>query len=205
MIDTPLLRVVPWITDPSFIFLDNYIYYTKLRKNQFKVFEFGMGNSTLYFLARKCIIDSVDHDEKWVDMITKMSDLTYPNNPDFNPKLSTRPYNNVYENRDYDLVVIDGRDRVACLKTVLEKGLRDDAVLLLDNTERVPGPGKYSEYKQLLCDYNCIHFEQPFVKGSNPQSGGQQDICGNRVGHRWVTTIAFKNSFRYSTLGIPML
>lgn len=60
-----MLRVLPWVTDGAIDFLDTFI--SERRKMGFttKVFEFGSGNSTLYFLSKGCFVTSVEHDANW--------------------------------------------------------------------------------------------------------------------------------------------
>ena len=91
-------------------------------------------------------------------------------------------------------------------KKVLEVGISDDCILLLDNTERVSGPnyngGKYVEYRELLKDFEQIHFEHPCVPGVDPKQGNYSDRAGHRVNHRWITTIAYKNNLKkFTTAG----
>ena len=65
------LHVLPWLTDGAQYFLDSHIFYIKsvLRKNPV-VFEFGAGNSTLYFLSRGCLVTSVEQDPFWLSRAT---------------------------------------------------------------------------------------------------------------------------------------
>ncbi len=96
------------------------------------------------------------------------------------------------------MIFIDGRDRVDCLKRVLQTGIAKDAIIVLDNTERVSG-GPYAEFNDLLSEFKLIHFEQPQILGI-PNST-KVDRAGWRVGHRWVTTIAHKNTNDYTSTG----
>ena len=55
------LHVLPWLTDGAVDFLDSYIFYIKAnQKRNPSIFEFGAGNSTLYFLSRGCYVASVE-------------------------------------------------------------------------------------------------------------------------------------------------
>lgn len=52
-------NVWPWLTYPAISWLNKYI------NKEMKVFEFGSGNSTLFFSNRAASVISVEHDEKW--------------------------------------------------------------------------------------------------------------------------------------------
>src|SRR5262245_4699050 len=54
---------VPWITYPALAMLKRII------RPEFKVFEYGSGNSTLWWSARVAEVVSVDHDRTWLDKI----------------------------------------------------------------------------------------------------------------------------------------
>lgn len=184
-----MLRVLPWITDGATEFLDGFLF-RKMQRGSALIFEFGAGNSTLYFLSKGCMVVGIDDDPKWVEMVVNTADQ-FGYGERLKAHVFPRPYNHVFRPYDYDIVSIDGRDRVACLKTVLEAGIGDETILLLDNTERV-SEGPYEEYVDLLKDYHQIHFEQPCVPGVPPAQGNHVDRAGVRVGHRWVTTVAYK-------------
>ncbi len=191
-----MLRVLPWITDGAVSFLDGFLF----RNKNTHVFEFGMGNSTLYFLTKGCIVTAVDHDPNWVELVEKTAD-NFQMGDRLMASCLPRPYLPAYQSNNYSIVAIDGRDRVECLKHVLDIGINDSTILLLDNTERVNG-GRYVEYQSLLNGFQQIHFEQPCVPGVPPDTGNYNDRSGNRVTHRWITTVAYKsNNFMLTTTG----
>jgi hypothetical protein len=223
------LHVLPWFTDGAIDFLDSHIFWLKqaMGKNP-NVFEFGAGNSTLYFLSRGCNVTSVEHDEEWAEKIEKVSDFF-----DYQERLKMfcrpRPYNESIKggNKDFDLIIVDGRDRVSCLESVIaEEKKKDDgkAILILDNTERVSN--KYKSYVGLLTEYKMIHFEQPFVFGSivteseqknglilehdmatNGLSAGiHRDRSGNSNKGRSITTVAIHRSVgEFTDQGVPWI
>jgi hypothetical protein len=195
-----MLRVLPWITDGAVDFLDGLIFDRSRKSGPVRVFEFGLGNSTLYFLSRGCHVIAIDHDEAWVNSVKGASDA-FGYSDRLGIAAHSRPYNAAYKPSDYDIISIDGRDRVSCLKTVIEAGVSEKTVLLLDNTERVSG-GRYAEYAELLKDFRQIHFEHPCVPGVDPRHGNYKDKSGGRVGHRWLTTVAYRaEGLQYTTAG----
>ena len=133
-------------------------------------------------------------------MITASATAFDYKNYDLN--LGSRPYDEAYSSNDYNIVSIDGRDRTICLAKVLSLGLDDSSILVLDNTERISGfGGRYSGYMALLKGMNILNFEQPYIQGLDPSISSYPDRSGNRVNHRWITTIAFNASVNYTSLG----
>ncbi|MFV0359866.1 hypothetical protein [Tropicimonas sp.] len=164
-----------------------------------RVLEFGMGASTLFLRDRAEAIVSFEHDAEWFGRVVKMLeilDLPHPR-----AILAGRPYSDRIEaeagTEKFDLISIDGRDRVACLREVLRLDLlAGDGILVLDNTERITTHnGRYAGMAPLLRpDFNVVHFEQL-----------GRDRAGWIPGHRWVTTIAWRRSgVQYTTRGIPI-
>jgi hypothetical protein len=54
-------KPLPWFTYPSILFLNE-----RLTKTM-NLFEYGTGNSTLYFASRVQQVISVEHDQRWYD------------------------------------------------------------------------------------------------------------------------------------------
>lgn len=193
-----MLRVLPWITDGATNFLDGFI--SNNLKSSTKVFEFGLGNSTLYFLSRGCHVTGVEHDANWLNMITSTAKVF--GYEKLSISLAPRPYFETYSTNQFEIISIDGRDRVLCLKKVLQLGLKDSSIIVLDNTERISSfNARYAEYTSLLEGMNVLHFEQPYIEGLDPSISSFPDRAGHRVNHRWITTIAFNSSRNYTSLG----
>lgn len=120
---------LPWITLPCLDFIGNRI------NKDMSVFEFGAGNSTLYFAKRVGSIVSVEHNQEWFDKINK--NLQSNNSINF----CDLTYNGQYcrfihcIDSKFDLIIIDGRDRVNCIKNCIE-GLNDKGCIILDDSER---------------------------------------------------------------------
>lgn len=122
-------RPLPWITYPAIAFLDGRV------KPDFTVFEFGSGNSTLWWAERVSHVTCVEHDPEWAEEIASK----VPDNVDFN-HVALEPDGDycrfaAASGRQYHVIVIDGRDRVNCALRSVEH-LRDDGVFVWDNTER---------------------------------------------------------------------
>ena len=118
---------IPWFTYPSIKFID-----TRLNK-ELDVFEFGCGNSTIWFANRVKSIVSVENDNEWIEAIS-------PKMPP-NSKIVYQPleidgtYSKecINQNRKFQVIIIDGRDRINCAKNCFE-ALSDDGVIIFDNS-----------------------------------------------------------------------
>ena len=192
-----MLRIVPWITDGATNFLDTFFE----NKKQATVFEFGCGNSTLYFLSKGCAVYSVEHDLDWAQKITYTAKL-FGLEGKLKLECRSRPYCDAFASGAWDIISIDGRDRVSCLQAVLSKGIESDTILLLDNTERVNG-GRYQEYNKLLTGFTKIHFEQKLIGKTQMETGAFPDRAGWVAPHRWITTVALKEcGGEFTTSGV---
>jgi hypothetical protein len=224
------LHVLPWLTDGALDFLDSHIFFIKASlKHNPRVFEFGSGNSTLYFLSRGCLVTSIEHDADWCRKIADVA-ICFGYQDRLSLSHAERPYHKKFEATGacYDLVLVDGRDRVQCLEQVVKHFAsmpRDSQpLLILDNTEHVAD--KYSNYLFILGDYNLFHFEMPFVFGgvvtqsetlnglhlppNMPANGlaanAYRDRAGNASKGRWITTIAVpKSRGEFTSQGVPLL
>lgn len=123
--DEPL----PWITFPCIHFLENRI------GPEMSVFEYGSGGSTLWWSKRVAKIVAVEHLPEWYDKLR--ADLP----PNVEVLLVQKDRDGHYcraaaeTGERFDIIVIDGRDRVNCVKQSL-CALKDDGVILWDNTDR---------------------------------------------------------------------
>ncbi|WP_200344249.1 FkbM family methyltransferase [Halochromatium glycolicum] len=124
-------KPVPWVTYPFLHLLDKRI------RSNFKVFEYGSGNSTLWLSSHVEKIVSVEHDAGWYQkMKGKM-----PGNVEY--IYHTLDYGGAYGKEItkpqykgvFDIVFVDGRDRVNCLRNCVH-ALKQDGIVILDNAER---------------------------------------------------------------------
>ncbi len=141
----------PWYTYPMLHFLGTR------QLADLRVFEYGSGNSTLWWSRKAKSVVSVEHDRDWFELISKQS----PANVTYN-------YRELVEGGDYstevtrhqdtafDVVVIDGRDRVNCAKATMNLKQRPSAIIW-DNSERE----RYQEGYDLLINngYRRLDFD----------------------------------------------
>ena len=120
---------IPWVT---YSFID----FIKSRLNkQHTVFEFGSGNSTFFYAKYAGLVVSVEHDKEWFDKIYKDK-----------PENSELIFCELVRDGDYcrvpvkleekfNIIIVDGRDRVNCCKQAVD-AIADNGVIVLDDSER---------------------------------------------------------------------
>lgn len=145
------------------------------------VFEYGSGGSTLFLARHAGKIISVEHDAAWfarVSLALAASGLsnyhhvlrepeplvaTQPDGPSFassRPEFAEHSFAqyvasiDAYADGSLDLVIVDGRARLACLDRALAK-VRGGGYLLLDNSERQ----EYSRAPTALARFPRIDIE----------------------------------------------
>lgn len=104
-----------------------------------RVFEYGGGGSTLWFADRSIDVTTVEHDNEWfVALSREVNKLP-------NCTLILRSSENEYEDyvdsilawpdKYFDVIIVDGRERVRCVQRAVEK-VRPGGILILDDTYR---------------------------------------------------------------------
>jgi predicted O-methyltransferase YrrM len=121
-------RPLPWITYPAIDILGARV------QRHHRVFEFGCGNSTLWWANRCESVHSVEHDEAWhrklqaqVPLNVRLEFMALEYDGQYSKAANQGP--------PYDIIVVDGRDRVNCVRNAVE-ALTEQGVLVLDNSER---------------------------------------------------------------------
>jgi len=120
---------IPWMNYSIINFLQNRL------KNDFHLFEFGSGYSTSFYASFVQTVTSVEYDESWFAVAKKNK----PENVEliYKKKDIDGEYCRIIKStgRQYDVVIVDGRDRVNCIKQSIEN-LSDRGVILLDDSHR---------------------------------------------------------------------
>lgn len=120
---------IPWMNYAVVALLDERL------QGDLDVFEWGSGASTLYFASRARSVTSVEHDPAWYDRVSRGAPANV------RVLLQACDTDGAYcraidrEPRRYDLIVVDGRDRVNCLMHGLA-ALSERGVILLDDAQR---------------------------------------------------------------------
>ena len=143
---------VPWWTYHAIDRVDDFL---RARSNA-SVFEFGSGASTIWLARRAGAVHSVEHDRSWFDLMQSRI-APYPHiQLSFAPADEVPSADQLFHSRKeghegesfedyvaaitstgqtYDLIVIDGRARPACLR-IAQHCLSQGGMIIFDNTKR---------------------------------------------------------------------
>jgi 16S rRNA G966 N2-methylase RsmD len=132
-------RPVPFIVYEAINFMNDIL------KPGTKVLEFGSGNSTLWFLEKKCDVTSIEHDTLWYKTVND-----YAQSASFNKQVMEQfSFKNTQkeatwalldktENESFDLILVDGsndfNNRNECIEKSISK-LKKGGWMVLDNSD----------------------------------------------------------------------
>lgn len=163
---------LPWYTYPAIEYIK------QLDFSHTEVFEYGSGNSTIFWskLAKKII--SIEHNRQWYETIS--------------PKLDSNVELKLIEDEgsyiraieaygNFDVVIIDGAYRQECAEVALKK-LKPGGIILLDNADW------YVETAKLLRDSNLIQVD---MTGLGPINA-----------YAWTTSLFLHREFSFKPKGI---
>lgn len=163
---------VPWFTYPAIEFLEQFDF------SRLAVFEFGAGQSTLFWKARAERVVSVESNASWYarlrDQVGADVDLTLAE--------TAAKYAGRLGDHDetYDVIVIDGIAREECCVVAPAK-LRHGGMIILDNAERYP------ELARILRDEGLLQVD---MSGFGPVNG-----------YTWTTSFFFHRAFDFPHRG----
>ncbi|MGY8986149.1 MAG: class I SAM-dependent methyltransferase [Sphingomonadales bacterium] len=134
---------LPWLTYPIIYFLD------KRLTKEMTLFEYGSGNSTLWWADRVKEVIACEHNKEWLEFVKTKA----PQNVEllYQELVYDGEYSKSCNNQDtlFDVIVIDGRDRVNCAKNAMSS-LSKNGVIIWDNSDRE----YYSEGYDMLLKNN---------------------------------------------------
>ncbi len=149
-------QAIPWM-NYAFVELLN----ERLNTTQ-RMFEYGAGFSSLYFSKRVAEITSIEYDSTWEEKLKELlKDCA-------NHRLLFSPVGEDYikaaqeTGGNYDLILVDGRERVACFKASIE-ALSPHGVLILDDSDR-------EEYQTAFSYAQEMGFKNLRISGLKPFS-----------------------------------
>lgn len=122
-------KPLPWVTYGFIDFISD-----RLNKDM-DIFEYGSGNSTLWYGERVNSVTSVEHDRDWYEKIK--SNMPKNVNINYQKLVYNDKYSNFSNNSNvkFDIVIVDGRDRVNCVKNAIFS-IKDNGIIVLDDSER---------------------------------------------------------------------
>ncbi len=128
---------LPLYTYPAIEYLSSFDFTNK------KIFEFGSGQSTLYWLGKGADVVSVENNLRWVEKLKP--DLAGLNHQYIFAQKADDYINSILKFPDFhfDLIIIDGvPSRYLCAKNVVAK-IKKDGLVILDNSDWYPNTAKF--------------------------------------------------------------
>lgn len=129
-------KPIPWLTYPFIDFL------TPRLNKRLTLFEFGSGNSTLFFADKVKVTISIEHNKEWYQIVNKLKPenvkliLTESDSENHYLKYLNNPEESA------DIILVDGLYRNECTIQAV-KNLSESGVVILDDSEREEyKPGK---------------------------------------------------------------
>ena len=143
---------LPWYTYPAIEFLSQFDY------SQKDIFEFGCGNSSLFWAERANSVTSVEDKKDWYLKWQKDFDKT-------NLQIHLVEDKNLYpnlilsQNKKYDVIIVDAIMREKCTENAIQS-LKNGGIIILDDRDRVNTNKEYQNAINLLkkADFLQIDF-----------------------------------------------
>lgn len=152
-------EAIPWLTYPFVDFIDDRI------NKSMNIFEFGAGNSSIYYAKKANSVVSIEHSPEWYKIIKANDKYNYQNLNiqlvEIPEHLSKKGYHEMAFTNDeneyvfslkkmekkFDIIIVDGLFRNSCILNCLD-ALKSDGVIFIDNTHT-----KYQENLKLGTDF----------------------------------------------------
>ena len=136
----PAVQGLPWIAWPCIDFMAAFL------QPAHRVFEWGGGGSTLFFLKKGCRVTTVESSAEWVEQLDtqvralggdarSLWDLRHVPVVDNDDPAIVDYIDQVKVGAPWDLVMVDGWSRFKCLQEGMHH-VRPGAVLVLDNANQ---------------------------------------------------------------------
>jgi hypothetical protein len=157
---------MPWFTYPCLEYL------RQLDLSAKNVFEWGSGNSTLFWADKCNDVTSVENDQTYYQKVKSCSRSNVSLFLEVEP---SKYVNKIAQcNKKFDIIVIDGPDwRLDCAQLAIQY-LSDEGIIILDNSDG------FSETARFLGDQNLIQVD---FNGFGP-------LCERP----WVTSLFFEKN-----------
>ena len=167
------MNIKPWIHTNVIDILDKII-----NKNTY-ILEFGSGNSTIYFSNLTNNLTSIEHNKCWYNKIKPiinnvkyiLKEIEYISVPPIDKKFYN--CNSLEElighnipDEYYDIIIIDGINRVNCAVGSINK-LKKGGILILDDSNRIENANTDGSYKPIK---NLVDGWQEYKYRSNDRN-----------------------------------
>lgn len=132
---------IPWYTYPAIEYLNQLDFSDK------EIYEYGSGNSSLFWAKRAKYVTSVENDQNWYFLIKKSQEknqeiVLIENVEEYVTSI-------LKKNQKYDLVIIDGEVRFACAQMAVQC-LKKGGLIILDNSDWYPDTSKFLRESGLI-------------------------------------------------------
>lgn len=141
---------LPWMNYALISFLEERL------SKEMTLFEYGGGSSTLYFSNKVKEVFLVESDREWYEKLKDQVDhnVTLQFVEEDNDGKYCR---SIHESENlFDVVIVDGKDRVNCIQEGFMK-LKDSGVLILDDSNRPDYAPGFDLAAEL--GYRTFHFQ----------------------------------------------
>ena len=119
---------IPWFTYPAIEYL------RQLDLSDARVFEYGSGNSSIYWATRCRQLVTVEDDAEWAEAMRPR----LPGSVNYLVRSGEDYPRAILETDDrYDIIVVDGSRRKSCARFALER-LSDTGFIIVDNSDWMP-------------------------------------------------------------------
>ncbi|WP_017325982.1 hypothetical protein [Synechococcus sp. PCC 7336] len=131
---------IPWYTYSTIEYLKQLDFSDKI------IFEYGSGNSSLFWANRAKKVISVEDNSQWFDKVSKYNSKNLEIQL-IEEKLAYTQSIQKYEN--FDTIIIDGSHRKACAKEAIQK-LNPGGMIVLDNSDWFPKTAEIIRYADFI-------------------------------------------------------
>lgn len=132
-----------------------------LENKQARVFEWGSGISTVWYARNAKSLIAIEHNEEWYRKVTGWLKTNKLDNVELKyiPPIdgSFQNYSQTilkYDDEFFDVVAVDGRNRVDCVKQAINK-VKIGGLLILDDSHRA----RYQPVFNLLINYEHKRYD----------------------------------------------
>lgn len=142
---------IPWYTYPAIEYLSQLDFSDK------KIFEFGVGYSSLFWAEHALSVTSVEDNTEWYQ---KWQNEFSADNLTLKQRGEGKAYYNaILEDKSkYDVIIIDGKCRAECAKTAV-RVLNAGGFIILDDSDRVNTSIEYQTAIETLRQHNLMQID----------------------------------------------
>ena len=171
------LNPIPWYTYPAIEYLSQFDY------SQKRIYEFGCGNSSLFWARRAKQVISIEDNPEWFKKWQE--NFSEPNLDirwiDEGPLYSDSILS---EEQGFDVIVVDGKRRTACAQSAIQK-INPGGMIILDDSDRVNTSDEYEKAIKILKEADLLQVD---FYGFCPMNN-----------YTKTTSIFFKRDFNFQT------